>query len=114
MTSSGVTGSINPEVTIILQLNELCPVGSLPLRGSSHCSQPVRLQGLPQTHGSSQRKCGYGIMLARSLTRHPRMFVSGVQVRLRLDSRLKHAGMTGFGMEANSTRQASGMICYAI
>jgi hypothetical protein len=108
MTSSGVTGSINPEVTIILQLNELCPVGSLPFRGSSHCSQPGRLQGLPQTHGS---KRGYEIMLARSLTRHPRMFVSGVQVRLRLDSRLKHAGMTGFGMETNSTRQASGMIC---
>ena len=25
---------------------------------------------------------------------HPRMFLSGVQVRVRLDSRYKHAGMT--------------------
>ena len=29
--------------------------------------------------------------------RHPRMFLSGVQFRIRLDSRLKHAGMTDFG-----------------
>ncbi len=29
--------------------------------------------------------------------RHPRMFVSGVQLRARLDSRLKHAGMTDSG-----------------
>jgi hypothetical protein len=31
--------------------------------------------------------------------RHPRMFLSGVQFRTRLDSRLKHAGMTDFGKE---------------
>ena len=26
------------------------------------------------------------------------MFLSGVQIRIRLDSRLKHAGMTDFGL----------------
>jgi hypothetical protein len=29
--------------------------------------------------------------------RHPRMFLSGVEVRIRLDSRLKHAEMTDSG-----------------
>jgi hypothetical protein len=26
------------------------------------------------------------------------MFLSGIQIRIRLDSRLKHAGMTDFGL----------------
>ena len=33
--------------------------------------------------------------------RHPRMFLSGVQSRTRLDSRLKHAGMTEFRLAIN-------------
>jgi len=36
--------------------------------------------------------------------RHPRMSLSGVQFRIRLDSRLKHAGMTDFGL-ALATQQ---------
>jgi len=31
-----------------------------------------------------------------SQRRHPQMFLSGNQFRIRLDSRLKHAGMTVF------------------
>jgi hypothetical protein len=34
------------------------------------------------------------------------MFLSGVQFRIRLDSRLKHAGMTDFGFSL--TQQAAG------
>ena len=41
-------------------------------------------------------------------SRHPRMFLSGVQVRTRLDSRLKHAGMTDFGWAIYLTQQAAG------
>jgi len=33
---------------------------------------------------------------------------SGVQMRFRLDSRLKHAGMTDFGKEISLTQQAAG------
>ena len=36
------------------------------------------------------------------------MFLSGVQFRIRLDSRLKHAGMTIFGKEISLTQQAAG------
>ena len=36
------------------------------------------------------------------------MFLSGVQFRFRLDSRLKHAGMTVFGKEISLTQQAAG------
>ena len=36
----------------------------------------------------------------------PRMFLSGVQFRIHLDSRLKHAGMTDFGSAINVTQQA--------
>jgi hypothetical protein len=36
------------------------------------------------------------------------MFLSGVQFRIRLDSRLKHAGMTVFGKKINLTQQAAG------
>ena len=35
--------------------------------------------------------------IAMTPRRHPRMFLSGVQFRTRLDSRLRHAGMTDFG-----------------
>jgi hypothetical protein len=41
---------------------------------------------------------------------HPRMFLSGVQFPIRLDSRLKHAGMTGFGNEISLTQQGAGNI----
>ena len=40
--------------------------------------------------------------------RHPRMFLSGVQIRIRLDSRLKHAGMTDFDLAICLTQQATG------
>ena len=40
--------------------------------------------------------------------RHPRMFLSGVQFRTRLDSRLKHAGMTVFGKEIRLTSEVRG------
>src|SRR4026208_2436259 len=36
------------------------------------------------------------------------MFVSGVQLRIRLDSRLKHAGMTDLGSPIDLTQQAAG------
>jgi hypothetical protein len=36
------------------------------------------------------------------------MFLSGVQVRTRLDSRLKHAGMTDFALVISQTQQAAG------
>ena len=36
------------------------------------------------------------------------MFLSGVQLRTRLDSRLKHAGMTDFGLAIYLTQQAAG------
>ena len=36
------------------------------------------------------------------------MFLSGVQFRFRLDSRLKHAGMTVVGKELSLTQQAAG------
>ena len=36
------------------------------------------------------------------------MFLSGVQFRTRLDSRLKHAGMTDFGLAIYLTQQAAG------
>jgi hypothetical protein len=36
------------------------------------------------------------------------MFLSGVQFRIRLDSRLKHAGMTVFGKKINLTQQVAG------
>jgi hypothetical protein len=36
------------------------------------------------------------------------MFLSGVQFRFRLDSRLKHAGMTVFGKENSLSQQAAG------
>ena len=36
------------------------------------------------------------------------MFLSGVQFRIRLDSRLKHAGMTDFGWGITVTQQAAG------
>jgi hypothetical protein len=36
------------------------------------------------------------------------MFLSGVQSEFRLDSRLKHAGMTVFGKEISLTQQAAG------
>ena len=39
--------------------------------------------------------------------RHPRMFLSGVQVRIRLDSRLKRAGMTDVGSPIDLTEQAA-------
>jgi hypothetical protein len=35
---------------------------------------------------------------------HPRMFLSGVQFRIRLDSRLKHAGMTVFRNQLDAAR----------
>jgi len=35
------------------------------------------------------------------------MFLSGVQIRIRLDSRLKHAGMTELGMGISATQQAA-------
>ncbi len=38
------------------------------------------------------------------------MFLSGVQFRFRLDSRLKHAGMTVFGKKISLTQQAAGKI----
>jgi len=41
-------------------------------------------------------------------SRHPRMLLSGVQIRIRLDSRLKHAGMTDFGWAIYLTQQAAG------
>ena len=34
------------------------------------------------------------------------MFLSGVRIRSRLDSRLKHAGMTEFGLAIRLTQQA--------
>ena len=43
-----------------------------------------------------------------SQKRHSRIFLSGVQFRIRLDSRLKHAGMTVFGKKTNLTQQAAG------
>ena len=36
------------------------------------------------------------------------MFLSGVQFRFRLDSRLKHAGMTDLGLLIYFTEQAAG------
>ena len=36
------------------------------------------------------------------------MFLSGGELEFRLDSRLKHAGMTVFGKEISSTQQAAG------
>jgi len=36
------------------------------------------------------------------------MFLSGVQFRTRLDSRLKHAGMPDFGWAIYLTQQAAG------
>jgi len=42
-----------------------------------------------------------------SQRRHPRIFLSGVQFRFRLDSRLKHAGMTVFGKEISLSQQAA-------
>jgi hypothetical protein len=36
------------------------------------------------------------------------MFLSGVQNRIRLDSRLKHAAMTDFALASYFTRQAAG------
>jgi hypothetical protein len=36
------------------------------------------------------------------------MFLSGVQIRIRLDSRLKHAGMTDFDLAICFTQQAAG------
>ena len=36
------------------------------------------------------------------------MLLSGVQIRIRLDSRLKHAGMTDFGWAIYLTQQAAG------
>jgi hypothetical protein len=36
------------------------------------------------------------------------MFLSGVQFGIRLDSRLKHAGMTVFGKKISLTQQAAG------
>jgi hypothetical protein len=36
------------------------------------------------------------------------MFLSGVQIRIRLDSRLKHAGMTDFDLAICLTQQAAG------
>ncbi len=38
----------------------------------------------------------------------PECFYRGVQFRIRLDSRLKHAGMTVFGKKINLTQQAAG------
>jgi len=35
------------------------------------------------------------------------MFLSGVHFRTRLDSRLKHAGMTDFGKKTGLTQQAA-------
>jgi len=35
------------------------------------------------------------------------MFLSGVQFRIRLDSRLKHAGMTDFELAINATQQVA-------
>jgi hypothetical protein len=43
-----------------------------------------------------------------SESRHPRMFLSGVQIWIRLDSRLKHAGMTDFDLAICFTQQAAG------
>ena len=42
-----------------------------------------------------------------SKSSHPRMFLSGVQIRIRLDSRLKHAGMTDFALAICSMQQAA-------
>jgi len=36
------------------------------------------------------------------------MYLSGVHLRNRLDSRLKHAGMTDFGKKISLTQQAAG------
>jgi hypothetical protein len=36
------------------------------------------------------------------------MFLSGIQIRIRLDSRLKHAGMTDFDLAICLTQQAAG------
>jgi hypothetical protein len=38
----------------------------------------------------------------------PEMYLSGVQFRACLDSRLKHAGMTDFGEAIHLTRQVGG------
>ena len=38
----------------------------------------------------------------------PEFFYRGVQFGIRLDSRLKHAGMTVFGKEIGLTQQAAG------
>ncbi len=48
--------------------------------------------------GIESRSC------AHSHSRHPRMLLSGVQIRIRLDSRLKRVGMTDFYL----TQQAAG------
>ncbi len=39
----------------------------------------------------------------------PRNFLVRVQIRIGLDSRLKHAGMTDFGLAVAKTQQAAGM-----
>ena len=38
----------------------------------------------------------------------PEFFSPGVQIRIGLDSRLKHAGMTDFGLAVAKTQQAAG------
>src|SRR5262245_7251656 len=45
--------------------------------------------------GAQQVRYSMGLFTYRC---HPRMFSSGVQFRTCLDSRLKHAGMTDFGL----------------
>jgi len=49
-----------------------------------------------------------GPLCERFRFRHPRMFLSGVQIRIRLDSRLKHVGMTDVGSPIDLTQQAVG------
>ena len=39
--------------------------------------------------------------------RHPPMFLSAVQIRIRLDPRLKLAGMTDIGLAATDTRETA-------
>jgi hypothetical protein len=43
-----------------------------------------------------------------SENRHARMFLSGVQIRTRLDSRSKHAGMTDLGLAIYLKQRAVG------
>jgi hypothetical protein len=54
-----------------------------------------------------------GPLRERFRFRHPRMFLSGVQIRIRLwrdesNLRLKHAGMTDVGSPTDLTQQAAG------